>query len=96
MAHLNKLAPDKSLFKHCQGKNKGYQSNSNDGYVSTSAAFDVALGWLAKPLKNKGFVYMIATDTNLVDCQMTLGKCESEFYTVGDAEAVHWSMWLTS
>jgi hypothetical protein len=75
MADLNKLTPDTSLYNHCKGEEGDFKSNPDDGYIATSASFEVALDWIDNPLDGEGVVYRVATDANLVDCQLTLGRC---------------------
>jgi hypothetical protein len=60
-ANFNKVAGDVSLFNHCNGVEKGFGSQENDGYVSTSTGFNVCTGWVEEKLDGKGVIYKIAT-----------------------------------
>jgi len=72
---FNRVAGDVSLFNHCNGVAKGFQSKDNDGYVSTSVEFHVCKSWVVDKLEGKGVIYQIATFGNLIDCQATLKQC---------------------
>jgi hypothetical protein len=61
-----------SLWTHCKGNPKDpWSTSDNDGYISTSQLFSVAVRFLDGD--EKGAIYKIAPHDNLVSCQDTLG-----------------------
>ena len=81
--------PNYSLWDHCKIKaaSASFGNLPDDGYVGTSVDINFCSKWMIEKLEDgnadniQSTIYKIASDKNLIGCQVTLGKCANLLHT---------------
>ncbi|KAK1709542.1 heat-labile enterotoxin alpha chain-domain-containing protein [Colletotrichum lupini] len=72
-SQILQIVPNVSMYNHAVGADNG-ASRDNDGYVSTTASEDTAVGFLTNMFNGNGYVYEIAAAANFIQVSGTLGE----------------------